>query len=202
MAIKTAQTTIAGLLSQIIATQQAQGNILSMLVQQDGEILQQEDTILQKLANLQNTCDQILANVGIGGAAAGFRVDLQSENRTGASTMAKKATATVDFTLFDNGQAVGTASVVDAAGFPTTLPAGTSVPTWTPSDPSAIAVSPAADGMSAIVSPATPPKLATGVTITVSATESDGTTILTGVSDPIDVVAGPAAGFAIALSNK
>jgi hypothetical protein len=97
---------------------------------------------------------------------------------------------TLDFQLPDTGTGTATLTPVDAKGNPTTLPAGTSVPTWTSSNV-AITVTPAADGMSATL---TPTALATGVIIAASATLPNGTTI-TGQGDPIDVVAGPAAGF-------
>jgi hypothetical protein len=105
--------------------------------------------------------------------------------------------ASVDFVLFDNGQAVATLTPEDKAGLDTTLPAGTSVPVWTSSNP-AVVVSGSTDGLSAIVTPATPPVLATGVTVTATATLPDGT-VITGVSDPIDVTGSAVAGFKISL---
>jgi len=80
------------------------------------------------------------------------------------------------------------------------LPAGTSVPTWTSSDPGVV-VSPAPDGLSAIVSHATPPVLVTGVIVSASATLPNGT-VITGKSQPIDIVASVdlPTGFGISLT--
>ena len=104
-----------------------------------------------------------------------------------------KQKATVDFQLLDNGTATATLTPVDAAGNPTSMPTGASTPVWTSSNP-AIIIAPAADGMSATL---TPTGLATGVVITATATLADGTTTLTGSGNPIDVVAGAATAFAI-----
>ncbi len=113
--------------------------------------------------------------------------------------MAKKtASAGIDFVLHDNGQAVATLTPVDAAGLDTTLPEGSSIPAWVSSDPGVV-VSPSTDGLSAIVSPSVPPVMVTGVTLTVSCTLPDST-VITGVSDPIDVVGGGPTGFKIALA--
>ena len=105
--------------------------------------------------------------------------------------------ATLDFQLLDNGTATATLTPIDAAGLATTLPAGTPIPVWVSSDPSVV-VTAAADGMSATVAPATPPVAKTGVTISVSTTLASGTSI--SGSDVVDVVAGTATGFAIAMN--
>lgn len=111
--------------------------------------------------------------------------------------MPAKANATIDFQLFDNGSAVASLTPEDSLQMDTTLPAGTSVPAWVPSDPG-IVVSGSADGLSAIVTPAAPPVLVTGATVSVSATLPDGT-VISGTSDPIDVVAGGPTGFKVSL---
>jgi hypothetical protein len=111
----------------------------------------------------------------------------------GESIMAKRK-ATVDFQLLDNGTATATLTPVDAAGNPTTMPAGATVPAWTSSSPG-IAITAAADGMSATL---TPTGLGTGIIISANSTLSDGVTTLTGSGNPIDVVAGSASAFAIA----
>lgn len=109
----------------------------------------------------------------------------------------KTLTAGIDFQLFDNGQAVATLTPVDAAGLDTALPDGTSVPVWVSSDPGLV-VAGSTDGLSAIVTPAVPPVLVQNATLTVSATLPDGT-VITGTSDPIDIVSGGPTGFKIAL---
>lgn len=111
----------------------------------------------------------------------------------------KLSLGSVDFVLHDNGNATATLTPDDAAGLDTVLPAGSSVPSWTPSDPTAITVAPSADGLTCLVTPASPAKLATAVTIAVACTLPDGT-VITGTSDPIDVVAGGPVGFKIALA--
>ena len=109
--------------------------------------------------------------------------------------MAQKRKATVDFQLLDNGTATATITgALDAAGNTVPVPAGTTVPVWTSSNP-AITVVAAADGMSAKLTPAA---IATGVIITATATLADGVTVLSGSGNPIDVVAGAASQFAIA----
>ena len=106
--------------------------------------------------------------------------------------------AKVDFVLLDNGTASLTATPVDAVGLPTTLPAGTPAATWTSSDPGLVItpVSSDATGLTAIASPATPPVLVTGAVPTVSVTLASGT-VISGSGDPIDIVAGGAAGFGV-----
>lgn len=115
--------------------------------------------------------------------------------------MANPVKASVDFRLVDNGSATATLTPVDTVGLATTLPAGTSTPTWTSSDPGVV-VTAAADGLSAQVTPATPPVLVTGAVITATATlpnNADGSAgaTITGSGTPIDVVAGGPAGFQI-----
>ena len=124
---------------------------------------------------------------------------IQQSTQERENLMAQKAVkASLDFQLLDSGQATATLSPVDAADIPTTLPAGTPVPTWTSSDPG-ITVTAAADGMSATVAPASPPVMVTAAVITATTTLASGT-VLTGTSDPIDVVGGGPTGFKIALS--
>ena len=108
------------------------------------------------------------------------------------------ADAGIDFQLFDNGQAVATLTPVDAAGLDTALPEGTSVPVWSSSD-AGVVVAASTDGMSAIVTPATPPVLVQDAILTATATLPDGT-VITGTSDKIDVVAGGPTGFKMALA--
>lgn len=105
-------------------------------------------------------------------------------------------TASVDFQLKDDGSATATLTPVDAAGLDAAMPAGATVPVWVSSN-AAVVVTAAADGMTAAVKPSVPPVLVTGVTITATATLADGTTVLTGTSDPIDVVGDVATGFRI-----
>lgn len=121
-----------------------------------------------------------------------YRTDL---NSTGEQQHMSALTATLDFDLLDSGTATATLTVVDAAGLTTTLPAGTPVPTWVTSSP-AIVLTPAPDGMSAAISPSTPPVLATGVVITVTTTLATGT-VITGTGQPIDVIGGGPTGFLI-----
>ena len=109
-----------------------------------------------------------------------------------------KADQTVDFQMFDNGQALATLTIVDAKGIPTVMPPGSQGIAWSSSDP-AIVVSPSEDQMSAILTPVDPPVLAQNVVITAQSTLPD-TTVITGTTQPIDVVAGGPAGFKITLS--
>jgi hypothetical protein len=109
--------------------------------------------------------------------------------------MGKVLKASVDFQLFDNGQATVTLTPIDAVGNPTKLPDGTPPPTWTSSDPAVVVSSVSADGLSAILNPSG--TLATGVVITATTTLPNGTAI-SGSGDPIDVVASGPTGFSIA----
>ncbi len=118
---------------------------------------------------------------------------------TWSSEMPKVTSATVDFTINENGTGTATLTPVDANGNDTTMPAGASVPAWVSSDPD-ISVAATVDGLSATVTAGTTPT--TGATISVSSTLADGSTI-SGMSDPIDVVAAPpgaAVRFRIAMS--
>ncbi len=111
--------------------------------------------------------------------------------------MAAKAKALgVDFQLLDNGTMKATLTVLDAAGLATTWPTGQPI-VWTVSDPGVVATP--ADGLSAILAPASPPVLVTGVIPTATGTLADGT-VITVNGDPIDVIAGGAAGFQMAES--
>lgn len=105
-------------------------------------------------------------------------------------------TASVDFQLKDDGSAIATLTPVDAAGLDAAMPAGATVPVWVSSNP-AVVVTAAPDGLTADIKPSVPPALVTGVMITATATLADGTTVLTGTSDPIDVVGDVATGFRI-----
>lgn len=129
--------------------------------------------------------------------AVAFRIQLQQgENMKSEHPHA----AGIDFQFFENGQATASLTPVDASGNATTMPAGSTVPAWVSSDPG-ITVSPAADGLSALLTAGGAP--VTAATLTVTATLPDGTTTITGTSDPIDVVAQPPGSpvaFKIALS--
>ncbi len=108
--------------------------------------------------------------------------------------------ASIEFDFFDNGQAVATLNLIDAAGLPAALPAGASlsVPPWASDNPGVV-VSPAADGMSAILTPSTPPVLVTGVNITAgpaTLTNADGSTVtITAAVGVVGVKSGGPSGF-------
>lgn len=156
-------------------------------------ILQVLQTIQSNQSTELDILKQILGAVTEPNAPVGFQVDeILNSIKEGNKRMAKAVKAGVDFQLQDNGTATATLTPVDAAGNPTTMPVGASVPSWTSSS-TAVSVSPAADGMTATL---TPTALATGVVISASSTLSDGTSI-SGSGNPIDVVAGPATGFQI-----
>jgi hypothetical protein len=114
------------------------------------------------------------------------------------NTMAKAAKAKVDFQLLDNGTVKFTASPVDSVNNATTLPAGTPALAWV-SDNAAItlAADPADTSGFALSQIGTPTALATGVNVTCSTTLAGGAAPITGAADPVDVIAGPAGGFAV-----
>jgi hypothetical protein len=130
--------------------------------------------------------------------------DANALKQKGEIDMAAKA-KTIKFkvSILDNGTAQGTITgIVDAAGLPTTFDDGT-VPTWVCStqggaqDPS-IVLTPAADGMSCVVAPSTPPALVSGDVLTVTAVGPVMGT-LTGTYRLVNVVAGPANSFVVSV---
>ena len=132
---------------------------------------------------------------------AGMKITITGDNM---NLKAKKAG--LDFQLADNGTATATLSFTDAAGLPTTLPSGsTAVSTWTSSDPGVV-VTGSADGLSASVTPSTPPVLVAEALISVSTvvTNSDSTTetftAATPAGDGVSVVAGGPAGMQISIA--
>jgi hypothetical protein len=96
--------------------------------------------------------------------------------------------AAMDFQILDDGSALATITgAVDIAGNPIPFPSGAAVPVWSSSNP-VIGITPAADGMTAKLTPAPGLPLASGVIITASTTLVSGQ-VLTGSGTPIDVVA-------------
>lgn len=119
---------------------------------------------------------------------------LKKENK-----MATKSFGKMKIDVLDNGTAKATATPVDAAGLPTTLPSGTSTPVWSASDPNVVINPDPSDtsGLTAIFGPATPPQLVSGFTVSVDAVLPDGTTHITGTSSPNNIVAGGPTGFSV-----
>jgi hypothetical protein len=125
----------------------------------------------------------------------------ESAQEKGDNDMGAAKKGKFKLVLVDSGKGgVATLTPVDAAGLATSLTAGTTAPVITSSDPTAIVVDQSADpsGLTATFKPATPPKLATGVTLTATATDPSGAA-LTGVSEAISVTAGPAGSFVMAV---
>lgn len=110
---------------------------------------------------------------------------------------AKKAT--VDFQVLDNGTVKFTATPVDSVGNPATLPAGTPPLTWS-ADQAALtlAADPADTSGFALSQIGTPTALATGVNVSCSTTLAGASASIVGAATPVDIVAGPAGGFAVA----
>jgi hypothetical protein len=123
-----------------------------------------------------------------------FRIELTTQG----DNMAKPKLAGINFRLLDNGTAAGTLVPQDSVGVTTTLPPGSSVPVYIAST-AEVVLTPSADGLTLVVAPAVPPVAATGVTISVSATLPDGS-VISGMSDPIDVVPGGPTGFKIQIA--
>jgi len=118
----------------------------------------------------------------------------------GSAEMAKPKSGKLKFNVLDNGHATATLTPVDAVGIATTLPAGSGVPTWASSDPGVV-LTPAADGMTCDVAPASPPVLVTGAVITATCVLADGTSITgSNSADPINIVAGPAGSFVVSVA--
>lgn len=121
----------------------------------------------------------------------------QGVNKPNMSKPAVHTNAAVDFELLDDGSATGSLTGTDTENLTVPFPAGTTS-TWTPSAPSIVATV-NADGISATITPATPPVEVTGVTILVIVTLPNGT-VLTSTSGAIDVVPDQITGFSIALT--
>lgn len=109
--------------------------------------------------------------------------------------------------IHDNGTATATLGFVDAAGLAiATLPAGSTLPPppWATSDPGLV-LTPAADGLSCLISPSAPPVLVTGAVVTAGPdtyTDPTGNQLaFSSVStEPLNVVAGGPAGFSIEVA--
>jgi hypothetical protein len=183
-------------LQEILLETQANGRALTRLSE---NLAEQSTTINQKL-------DKILSYLEPG-PAAGFFITVTKGEKIMAGKA--KATAGVDLQLNDNGTATATLTFEDADGVVVPAPVGLTPPAWAASDatpgPSALVLTPSADGLSCAIAPVQPPvqPLATG--LTVSATVASGlagqTSPITETSQGIDIVAGPAASFAIGLSE-
>lgn len=198
--IKTDSATINGtLVADLTLIKTGLSNLATLLTQTNTTLTQTNTTLTQTNVLLTQTLQAVLPQ-----SIKGFRINLKGKGQN--NLMATKTMkASLDFQLADNGTVTGTLSFVDAAGLTTNLAPGqtASVPSWTPSSPAIVATA-AADGLSAVITPATPPVLATDVTITVSAvtiTNADGTTLVlpAETSEGIDVVGSGVAGFAISL---
>jgi hypothetical protein len=110
-----------------------------------------------------------------------------SQVKQGDGTMATQMT--------DQGNGTATLTAVDAVGNPTT-PSFDAAPTWASSDTTVLAVTAAADGLSAAIANAVPPKLGTA-TISVDAKEAG--VDLAGTAD-VTVVSGPPASVTVAVT--
>ena len=119
-------------------------------------------------------------------------------NEKGDNPMAKAAKfGKFRINILDNGTAQYNLSIVDTANLATTLEAGTPAPVPTFDNPGVVAT-PAADGMSGIISPATPPVLVSGATLTVTASQPTLGPV-SGTYNPVNIVAGPAGSFVVAV---
>lgn len=115
--------------------------------------------------------------------------------------LSRQGAPPMNFEMKDDGSAVATITdILDKAGLPASL-TGDAI-AWSSSDstpgPSAVSLTPAPDGLSCAIAPATPPTLATGLTITATATLPDSSQ-LAEASDPMDVIADQAVGFKVSL---
>jgi hypothetical protein len=115
-----------------------------------------------------------------------FVITLLGENMT------KPAVShNVKVTFQTDGTAKAVAAPTDQFGVATTLPAGASTPAWKSSDPGLVAtLDLTADptGLTAKLTPATPPVAVTGASVSVSSTLADGSTVIQGTSDPADPI--------------
>jgi hypothetical protein len=122
----------------------------------------------------------------------------------GGESNMKHVSGKMKLTFNDNGSAVATLALVDSVGLVTSVPTGATLVTpWVSSDPNLI-VTPATDGLSAQLTPATPPVLVTGATVTAgpgTLTDAQGntTTLPAVTSELLNIVAGGPTGFQISV---
>lgn len=126
--------------------------------------------------------------------AVAFRIQVQQ--KTGETVA--KTNMHLKLVVFESGQASANLTPVGPSGNPAPMPAGETIPVWTASDPS-ISVSTSPDGLSALLTAGA--VAVTGATVTATAESADGTSSLTGTSDPFDIVPAPetAVGFRITV---
>ena len=202
---------IINTLNGLVQTVGSEKGVLSQIAATNQQLLEQNTTLLQNQTTQGEQLDQILKILEIPPAKS-FFITLE-EGDVMATTKKAKATAGVDIQLADDGTATATLTFEDSEGvqLPPGLPAGVATPTWAASDatpgPSALSLTPSGDGTTckiAVTLPSPPPSpLPTG--LTVSATVASGlvgqTSPQTETSQGIDVTAGAAGQFAVALSE-
>lgn len=160
------------------------------------------DILGQEHAGIQRALNEILDYLHKLQVAKGFHLTIKKQGETDMAGKAKLGRMKLD--LQDDKNGTVSATVVDTAGLSTTLSPGTSVPVIVSSDPSAIVVDQSGDpsGLTGTFKAATPAKLATGVTLSISATDPSGAVLTGPPSEGINVVAGPAGGFNLTLAGS
>jgi hypothetical protein len=177
-------------LEQVQSQLQDLANVVGSLQTTVGQLEQQMTSVLQTVATLLQEITPPTPVV--------FKLQFTE----GSAEMAKVASGKLKFNILDNGTATATLTPVDAAGVAVPWPSDASAITWTSSNPAVVVTPSTTNNLQAAVAPASPPTLATGVVITAQGTLADGTVVKGDNSaDPINVVAGPAGSFVIALST-
>lgn len=172
---------------------------LAHIIEQNDDIKDQNNAILEQGKENGTKLDQILLYL-TPPLPVGFVITITTGESQMADKLAKFGKMKLD--ILDNGTAKAVASPVDSVNIPTTLPTGTSTPVWTASDPGVVIAPDPSDptGLTALISPATPPVLVNAFTVTVDAVLPDGSTHITQTSSPNNVVAGGPTGFQITVS--
>lgn len=203
-------------------------SLLEQVLKNQTQSLLNEQAILKAISNLQNSttacCQQTqskldqLINTLIA-PAVGLKVSVTAYNSKGEIDMAATTTA-VDVQIQDNGSALYTFTAVDSEGQATAFPAGTPALSnivvtdpYVTANPGAsplwnVVVNPNdTTGMSLIGTAVNPLPAGvtlpdTGVGVSAQTTFPGATSPVTGTAPLIDIVAGAAAGLAVAVVSQ
>lgn len=148
--------------------------------------------VLQVQGQQGVTLQQILDAVVEPPSATTFVIKESATPSGSKENKMKKHSAGIDIAILINGTGIATiSSITDVNGNPVSAPQGLSVPAWSSTNPAALQVVPAADGMSAAL---TGLSAATAVVLTADSkfVDANGVTQdVTGDGDPIDIAAAP-----------
>lgn len=198
-------STIAGNVKEILAEQKQLASQVDVIRNEMGGLFGKLDELLRNQAAIQAVVDKILADLeNDQNDPTGFQVVITRDDASQGGTdmpAPKTQAASMDFEINPDGTATATLTPHDRLGSTTTLPASASVPIWSSSAPASLTITPAVDGLSAVLADAG--VTANGISIMIDCTLSDGTVIhADSDTELIDVVPGGPTGFKVALSSS